>query len=122
MLMLVRLFALVMVVFGIINVINPEMMKQYIAFWAKGKRLQAGGIISLVTGVIFLIVAPQCATPWFVVLMGIIALIKGVLLFALGPEKWLAKISWWTSCPPMVLRIISVVAILLGVALINAAS
>jgi uncharacterized protein YjeT (DUF2065 family) len=122
MLMLVRLFALVMVVFGIINMLNPEVMKKYIAFWAKGKRLQVGGIISLVIGIIFLFTAPQCNIPWLVVLMGIIALIKGVVLLVLGPEKWLANINWWTSRPPMVLRILSVVTIVLGVVLINAAS
>lgn len=121
MVILVKLFGLIIVVLGVIFMIRPDAMKKYIAFWVKGKRLYAGGILSILIGIIALLAASQCKLVWFVVLIGILALIKGVLLFALGPEKWISKLNWWTTRSPAFLRLYSLMPITIGILLIYSA-
>lgn len=121
MVILVRLFGILIVALGIIFLAVPDAMKKYIAFWAKGKRIYTGGILSIVIGIIFLLAASQCKLVWFVVVMGIWALIKGIVLLTLGPEKWLSYINWWTVRPPAALRVLSLVAIALGILLVYSA-
>ena len=121
MVILVKLFGIVMVVFGVIYLISPDVMKKYIAFWAKGKRIYAGGILSILIGIIFFLAASQCKLVWFVILISIVSLIKGIVLLALGPEKWTSKINWWIARPPAIIRLLSLVAIAFGILLIYSA-
>lgn len=121
MVILVRVLGILIAAVGIIFLINPNAMKKYIAFWVKGKRLYKGGILSILIGIILLLASPQCKLVWFVVLIGIWSLIKGVILLALGPEKWASTINWWTTRPPVALRLLSLVAIAFGILLIYSA-
>lgn len=121
MLILVKLFGIVLVALGVIFLINPEVIKKYAAFWTKGKRIYMGGILSLLIGIIFLLVASQTRLTWFVALFGILALIKGILLFVLGPAKIIAMINWWQARPPLVLRLYAFLVLALGVLLIYSA-
>ena len=63
MVIFVKLFGVVVVVMGIIFSINPKAFKQYISFWKQGKRLQIGGVVAIIFGIIFLIAA-SLAVIW----------------------------------------------------------
>lgn len=84
MVILVRLLGILVAGFGVIYLLNPNIIKPYMAFWIVGKRLYMGAILSLLIGIILLLAASQCAVTWFVALFGILGIIKGVVLFVLG--------------------------------------
>ncbi len=117
---LVTLAGIMMVAVGAIYLVKPVLMKKVMRFWTKGARIYLGGILSLLFGVIFLITATECALTWFIVLLGILSLIKGVLLFVLGPKKILPLVERLTKGPQSALRVFAIVAIAMGVLLIYA--
>lgn len=118
---LVRLFGVVIVVLGVVFLSNPKAMKQYMVFWTKGKRIYAAGILSLLISIIFLLVASQCLVTWFVVILGILGLVKGVVLLALGPERLRSRFGWWQERSDTFLRLYSLLPIIIGILLIYSA-
>ena len=120
MVVLVRLFGIVMAIFGVIFLVSPGHYKEYITFWTKKGRIRIGAILSILISIIMLLAASQCRWSGFVALIGIMALIKGIVLFVMGPKKLVSKMEWWMARPPATLRLLAVVALLIGILLIYA--
>jgi uncharacterized protein YjeT (DUF2065 family) len=118
MIILVRLFGILIVGFGIIFLIDPKAMKAYIAFWEPKKRLRIGAIISFLAGIIFLSAAAQAKLPGVIVTLGIVSLIKGVLLFLLGPEKIKSMMNWWSQKSDSFIRRYALFALAVGMLII----
>ena len=114
MILLVKLFGVIVVCMGIIFLINPAFLRQYISFWKQEKRLRIGGIVSLVFGIVFLIAASQCRLAWLIAVLGIWAIIKGVLLLTIGQEKIIAYIDWWLGRPVSTIRFLGLIALAFG--------
>lgn len=117
----VKLIGIVMVVLGAIYLAKPAIMKKYMHYWMKDNRIYLGGAISLVFAIIFLRAANLCSIPWFVVLMGIISLVKAVCLFGFGPKKvkpWMEQLA---NKPVGTLRTFALMPLIIGVLLIYAA-
>lgn len=121
MVILVRIFGILIVVMGIIFLVSPKIMKQYIAFWKQQRRLYAGGIFSLLFGVIFLLAALQCRLAWVIIVLGIWAIIKGVLLLTLGLKRINAYLNWWFERSLSAIRLLAIIAIAFGVLIIYSA-
>ncbi|MBU0477114.1 hypothetical protein KKC91_00895 [bacterium] len=121
MLILVRLFGVVIICMGIIFLINPKAVKQYISYWKEGKKLRVGGIISILFGIIFLIAAPQCRLTGFITVLGIWSIIKGVLLLTLSQKMMAAYLDWWSNKPILATRFLSIFILAFGVLLIYSA-
>ena len=121
MVMLVKVFGMVILAFGVYYLLNPNIIKPYVAFWKKGKRLYMGGALSLLIGIIFLLAARQCEVTWFVALLGIMALIKAIALFIMRREKVMAMMNWWVERPVTFLRVHALFAIAFGALLILSA-
>ncbi len=121
MVVLVRLVGIIMAIFGFIFLISPAQYKEYITFWAKKGRIRKGAILSILISVILLLAASRCRWSGFVALMGILALIKGIILFVMGPKKLISKMEWWTTRPPATMRLLATAALLIGILLIYAA-
>jgi len=121
MLIFVRLLGIVVVVLGVIFLISPDAIKKYMDFWAKGKRIYPGGVLTFLIAIILLLAASEARLTWFVALLGILSLIKGILLFVLGPAKIILMINWWRTRSPLFLRLYALFALALGVLLIYSA-
>jgi len=117
---LIKLVGIVIVILGVAYLLRPELMKQYMSFWTKNKRLYMGAIISAIVGAILLLGAPQCRIAWIVTVIGIWALLKGLLILVLGKEKMVSTIKWWQKKPIKTLRSLAIVVIAMGVLLIFA--
>ena len=118
---LIRLLGIAIVAFGVMYLLNPDIIKPYMVFWLKGKRIYGGAVLSLVIGIVFLLAAAQCAVSWFIALFGILALVKGIVLFVTGEKKVKSWLNWWVERSVMFRRIHAVTAIIMGVLLIYAA-
>ena len=118
MVIFVKLFGIIIVAFGVAYLLNPNIIKQYMAFWKRGKRMYMGGALSLLIGIIFLLAASQCRWRGFIVAFGILALVKGIWLLVTPPEKMVSMMNWWTERPIAFLRVHALFAIALGALLI----
>ena len=117
----VKLIGIIMLVVGAIYFVKPNLMKKLADFFVKDKWLYVGSIVSFVVGIIFLRAASQCAISWLVVLFGILALVKGLLVFILGQQKIKSMLDRLTKQPMKTLRIYALIEIVLGVVLIYSA-
>ncbi len=118
MLILIKLMAFLFLVIGGLFLVNPKIMKNYISFWNKDSRIRVGAIINLIFGIVFLMSASQCRVGLVMTIMGIISLIKGIFLLVSGAEKAKAMINKWQNKPQGVIRLISLLAIGMGILLL----
>ena len=115
---LVKLLGIVIVGFGVAFFVNPNIIKQYMAFWKTRQRLYLGAALAFLIGIVFLLAASQCRWTGFIVAFGILSLAKGIWLFIFGQEKLISFMDWWAKRPNTFLRGYAVFAITLGVLLI----
>ncbi|MBA7630634.1 hypothetical protein ES703_38158 [subsurface metagenome] len=121
MIILIRVLGVVIVGMGVAFLLRPKLYRQYVAFWQPGKRLYLGAILSLLIGVILLLAATQCRLIGFVLALGILCLVKGVMLFTLGREKMKSMLKWYQGRSLLVLRLVALIAIAFGALLIYSA-
>ncbi len=115
---IVKLMGIVMVAVGAIYFVKPSTMKKLADYFLQEKRLKVGGVIAIIIGIIFFSAASQCAIPWIVILFGALALLKGILAFALGQKKLKSLVDALTDKPPKTIRGYGAIEIVLGVILI----
>ena len=118
MVMLVRFLGVVIVIMGVIFGIKPELFQRYVKFWNSRKRIVAGGIVSLLFGIIFLLAAFKCRVPVVIAIFGVWAIIKGVILFVINEKKLNAYLEWWSKKPLSVIRILGIISLALGILVI----
>lgn len=111
------LFALM----GIAYLLRPDIVKKFMGFFKKGKRIYLAGLIRFVLGVVFLVAARECRYPWIIFASGIIFLIGGLLIFMLGPEKIRRILDWYQNQPTLIFRVIALVVLAFGAIIIFSA-
>jgi len=118
MLILVKLIGIIIVAMGIVFILSPEAMKRVINYWRQGRRLYLVGILRLLIGVILLLNASQCRLVGVVVTLGILILLGGIIIFALGLEKVKSILDWLDKKPLSVLRLMALIALAIGALLL----
>ena len=118
MIMLIRLLGAVVVVMGLIFGIKPEIFQKYVKFWNSRKRIVIGGIISFLFGVVFLLSASRCRVPAVITILGIWAIIKGIILFVLKERRLSTYLEWWSKKPLSVMRLIGIISLAFGILVI----
>ncbi len=121
MVILVRLFGVLIIAMGIIFTVKQDSFKKYIAFWSREKSIKKGGLVSILIGVIFLIAAPECRLSGVITVLGIWAIIKGVILLLIKQKKINAYLDWWAKKSHTVVRALGFFAIAIGILLIYSA-
>ncbi len=117
---IVKLVGIILVACGTVYFVKPALIKKIASFFSREKWIYVGGIISFIIGLVFLRAASQCAISWFVTIVGIIAFIKGILVFVLGQQKIKTLFDTLIKKPPKTLRLLALVDIALGVMIIYA--
>ncbi len=117
---IVKLLGIYMVAIGAVYLVKTSIMKKFLQFWLQGKRYRLGGIVSFVLGVFLLIASGSCQWRGFIVLMGVVSVLKGVLLFFLGEQKIKAFMQYFTKMSTAKTRVMGLVAMGMGVLLIYA--
>jgi hypothetical protein len=117
--LLAKLIGVYIVVMGSLFLLRPKTIRQFIAFWGKGKRLYVVGISRLLIGTVLLLAAPQCRRPWFVFILGIlIILLLSMPYFILGEERLKAMFNRWDKRPAVVIRLMGLICLVIGALLI----
>ena len=120
MIILIKLIGVAMAVVGGIYLVKPEIMKKYINFWISSKRMYLGAVISFVVGLIFLIAAGKCQWSSFMIMMGVLSIVKSVAIFVLGIEKMKKICQELIDSDDKKFRIFSLVALGVGILIILA--
>jgi uncharacterized protein YjeT (DUF2065 family) len=106
---------LVWVVFGTLMVFSVGSFREKYASMVKGVDHRVWSPLALAAGVLFLLAASSSAQPTFIVILGLLALAKGLVLL-LGPrEKVRSMILWFIEFSDQAYRIWGIFAFLLGV-------
>jgi hypothetical protein len=115
MLILVRLVGMILVAIGIVFLISPNRIRQWIVFCQKGRKPYMMGLLRILIGVIFLLAASQSRIVWVIVTIGILALLGGITIFILGLERFKSMLRWWQGRSLLFIRLIALLAIAIGV-------
>jgi len=115
---IIKLIGIFMIVAGVIYFIKPSVIKKFINFWKRENNIYYGGVISLVIGLIFLFTASQCVVSWFIFVIGLISLAKGIFIFILGKAQAISMMNSLYKKPLKELRFLGIVALILGVLII----
>ncbi|MCK4519611.1 MAG: hypothetical protein KAT96_00355 [Candidatus Omnitrophica bacterium] len=121
MVLFVKFFGIIVVALGVVFLINPKTLKQYMSFWKKEKRLKIGGIAAILLGSIFLIAASQCRIAVVITVLGLWSVIKGIFLLTLNQKKLFAYLDWWLNKPTPNIRFFGLIALFFGALLIYSA-
>jgi uncharacterized protein YjeT (DUF2065 family) len=111
------LFALM----GIAYLLRPNIIKQLMGFFKKGKRIYFAGLVRFALAVVFLVAARECRYPLIILASGIIFLIGGLLIFMLGPEKIRRILDWYGQQPVLIFQVIALIVLAFGAIIIFSA-
>lgn len=117
----VRIIGLLIAAMGVLFAVKPQMIQQVFDFFCKDKRLYIAGVIRILLGVILLVAATECTVTWIILVLGIIFLIAGILVFALGIEKCKLTVSRILQKPLKIIRLITIIPIVIGILILIAA-
>jgi uncharacterized protein YjeT (DUF2065 family) len=117
----VKIIGIVIFSLAIVYLLKPDVMKYLMEFFTTGRRIYIVGLVRFVLAVVFLLAARECDVTWVVILFGILFLLSGLLTFVLGPERAKSIVGWFQNQPLSVLRILALVALAIGVAIIYSA-
>lgn len=118
MLIVVKSIAILMMACGTVYLVKPEIMRQVMRIIRKEHWLYIGTVVNLLVAIIFFLAAGKAAWPWFMILLGTIALIKGSLIFVLGPQKIVIKLEKLAEKKDKDLRIMALISLIIGVIII----
>ena len=117
----VKIVGIVVVFIGIVYLLKPGVLKSFIGFFKKGKRIYFVGLIRFVLAVIFLLAANQCKMPWVIIVFGILFMISGLLIFILRAERLKSILDWWQRQSSLLLRLMALITLAVGAAIIYSA-
>ena len=106
---------------GILYLLRPNIIKRLMEFFKKGRRIYLPGLLRFVLAVVFLVGARECRYGWIIFASGIIFLIGGLLIFALGPEKIRRILDWYQEQSTLIFRVIAVIVLAFGAVIIYSA-
>lgn len=115
MLFLVKLVGLLVLGLGIYFVINPNKIKAYFDFWTKGKRIYWGAVLCVLISILFIKASSLCKWDTFIMVVGIVILVKGIILFVAGKDKLDKLYEKWINKPEDMIRRLAVIDVVLGV-------
>lgn len=107
------------VIFGVVLFMKPEYVRVIIDFFKVGKRIYIAGIMRIVIGGLLIYAAQTALIPWVPRIIGILAVIGGIIIYPLGLQRMNAWMDWWKGDNK--LRAFAVVAEILGILLVYSA-
>lgn len=117
---LVSLVGLALIFVGIFGILSPQRLAATVQAWPAQARFRGAVVIRLFIGITFVLAAPDTRFPTTILVLGIIALVAAVALIFAGSKRVDTLIQWWFRQPAGFTRGWSILAVLLGGALVYA--
>lgn len=109
------LLGLVWITIGIAGLVATKKMTLALANFVKNTKRQKLGLISLILGALLLISASSAQEAWFVLVLGIVACLKGAITILISDQKLKATLDWWLAAPDIVYKWWAVGILVLGI-------
>lgn len=117
----IKSLGMLFVLMGIAYLLRPDIIKRFMGFFKKGKRIYFAGLLRFALAVVFLVAARECRYPWIIIASGLIFLTGGLLIFLFGPEKIRRILDWYQEQTALIFRIIAVIVLVFGAIIIFSA-
>jgi uncharacterized protein YjeT (DUF2065 family) len=121
MLIIVRIIGAVISLAGLTFLIRPAPMKKFISYMKEANRIYVIGVLRLVFGAVFILAAPQAGCGAMIMVIGILMVIGGALIFALGRDRVKAVMERYLNMPDSSMRLFAIVPVLLGILILFSA-
>src|SRR3989339_2044659 len=115
---LVKAIGIVITAMGVLYLVYPQVVRILLSFFAAGYRIYLAAAVRLVFGVILLLAASQTAHPKITMVLGVIFLLGGILIVALGPKRTKPFLEWYKKWPLWGMRAAAILVILFGLLVI----
>ena len=110
-------FGILYIAFGGWTILYTETVRRLISQITAGKYIKALAVLAGAFGVLLMLAAPHSRHSWFVVVLGILGVVK-CLLFLFGPQKFTTElIRWYTNASDQTWRLWGIIALVLGTAI-----
>lgn len=119
--LVIKILGVVFICLGIVGVLRPAFFRPVLSFFGKGSRIYLAAVARFVLAVVFLLAARECDMPYVIGGFGVLFLLAGLLIFALGPKRTTPMIDWFLKQSGPVFRGIAVLILLIGAVIIYAA-
>ncbi len=116
-----KIIGIILLTLGVWFFIVPKMTIKITSVVMKGKRLYFAAAFRVILGIIYLLAANDCRHSWIIKILGIIILLSGIIVFALGLEKCRETLQWYQNRPAWAYRLPSIVIFAIGCLTIYAA-
>ncbi len=115
-----KFIAILIIAMGAVFLLSPQATRAMFSFWKKGNRFYIAGFLRLLFGIVLLLAASECKLPGVIIAFGILFLLGGVTIFAIGLNRAKSIVGWWEKKPVSVLRFTAIVPIIIGALLLYA--
>lgn len=119
--LVIKSLGMLFTLMGIIYLLRPDIIKKFMGFFKKGKRIYFAGILRFALAIVFFVASRECRYPWVIFASGIIFLTGGFLIFLLGPEKIRRILDWYQNQPILIFQVIAIIVLVFGVVIILSA-
>jgi len=114
-------FGIIYIIMGVILFMKPEYVRTLIDFFKVGRRVYIGGAFRIVIGAVLIYAAQKALIPWIPRIIGIIAVVGGIIIYPLGIQRIHAMMEWWKGSSDNRIRMIAVIAEMVGILLVYSA-
>ncbi|MCK5306551.1 MAG: hypothetical protein KAJ66_05395 [Candidatus Omnitrophica bacterium] len=113
-------FGLYAMFVGVMLILFPAVFKKKMTKLLSLKNYKALGVVTAIIGLLFLLASSGAKMSLFIVLIGILSLLKGFFFIFAAHDKIKFLINWWLSLPTDSCRIWGIMAFTMGLLLIVA--
>jgi len=121
MIVLIQVFAVIILVAGIVFASYPDVMKRIIAYMGERRRFTYVGGLRVAVSVLLFLAASQCRHTAVIFLLGVVFLVSGIAAFSMSDEKIKSFITWYLGRPEVTLRLLALVPAVIGLILLLSA-
>jgi len=94
--LIVAIVALAMAGMSLFGFAWPSRLLGLVSRWQSWPGLKAASIVRLSFGIALLVVAPSSQTPEFIDIVGVLAVVSGLILPFVGIARFRAALAWWS--------------------------
>lgn len=109
-----------MVAVGLLGIVSPHSMIEMVIGWPTVVRFYLAVMTRIALGILFIFAARRCRLPWLIRVIGVIALVAGIVLFFLGAGRVDEIVRWFAARSELCIRSTYIATTLFGVLLVYA--
>ena len=115
MILILKLVSILMIVYGCLLMLKPEIFKKVITYISEGRRVYIAIGIEVVLGVIMMLASSACRISWFVLFAGALGVLSSIAFLFLKKKIITDLLDKLVGFPKKKGYIVGVIALVLGV-------